>query len=158
MKKTIFALTSVILALGIGSGSRASNPESARCTPISGTVSTNFNVIDETYTLGLYTGDLAGAVAAKILDQSVDPDGNIVLRVQHYHVTADGDTVLYAPSTAVGKQIAPGRMAVLDYPVRIVGGTGKFKGATGRMNTFGAADFNLGETTLRYQGKVCYRK
>ena len=40
----------------------------------------------------------------------------------------------------------------------INGGTGKFKGATGKTNIIGEADFNTGEIALRYAGQVCFAK
>jgi hypothetical protein len=38
----------------------------------------------------------------------------------------------------------------------IVGGSGKFKGATGYIDYFGMADFNRAILVLRYRGEVCY--
>ena len=58
-------------------------------------------------------------------------------------------------ATAKAAQVSPTRFAVLDYPVHITGGTGKFDGATGDLNSIGELDFNSG-VSLRYFGKVCY--
>src|SRR4051794_12544135 len=60
------------------------------CTPVGGSVMTNF--IDQATTLGNATGDLAGAVFARL--QGVVPGANdtAVFTVQHHWVTAAGDT------------------------------------------------------------------
>jgi hypothetical protein len=159
MKKRIYvaALAAVSASLLAGATAPARAGGAARCVPVGGTISTNFGVIDEATTLGTYTGDLAGAVSARILEQAPGPNGTVLVKVQHFHVTATGDTVLYEPATMTGKEVAPGRVAVLDYPVRISGGTGRFEGATGKLNAIGEADFNLGQASMRYSGTVCYR-
>lgn len=157
MKRTFLALTLPLVAIALHSAQADVSPDK-NCVPVGGTVSTNFGVIDDATTLGLYTGDLAGAVSARILSQAPGPNGTVILTVQHYSVTESGDTILYAPATLTGKEIAPGRLAVLDYPVRIIGGTGKYDGATGSVNAIGVGDFGLGQASMRYTGKVCFKK
>lgn len=51
----------------------------------------------------------------------------------------------------------PNVVAVLwgNYSSDILGGTGKFANATGRINYFGIADFKELTLVLRYKGKVC---
>ena len=41
--------------------------------------------------------------------------------------------------------------------VDIIGGTGRFEGATGTIFALGAADMKLGQITLRYAGTVCFK-
>ena len=85
-----------------------------------------------------------------------DSDGNFL--VQHYWVTAAGETILL--KQAVLKPVAtsdPAVVAVLwgNYSSDILGGTGKFAHATGRIDYFGIADFKQGTLVLRYRGRVC---
>lgn len=51
----------------------------------------------------------------------------------------------------------PGVVPVLwgNYTFEILGGTGKFKNATGKLEYFGIADFNQNTLVLRYRSKVC---
>jgi hypothetical protein len=93
-------------------------------------------------------------VAAQILNVSSGPNNTTVFRVQHHFVTDTGDTTTLDPATAT--QVAPGFYAILDYPLHITGGTGKYAGATGDINNIGAVDFGAGHTVFRYTGQVCF--
>jgi hypothetical protein len=104
------------------------------CAPIGGTILTNLAVIDASTTLGTATGDLKGAVAARIVGVSSGLGGTTLLSVQHHFVTESGDTINVAVATATVVQVAPGLLAVVSYPVKIIGGTGRFSGATGSFN------------------------
>jgi hypothetical protein len=128
------------------------------CTPIGGTVMTNLGVVDQSTTLGVVDGDLKGAVAATILNVAPGSGGTTIFTVQHHFVTQAGDTILVDPATATTKEVVPGSglYAVLNYPVHINGGTGRFAGATGDFNNIGAADLNTGRTVFRYSGQVCF--
>lgn len=121
---------------------------------VSGMLMTNF--IGPTNTLGVATGDLRGAVAAEL--QEFDPvTGRGV--VLHRWVTEAGDQLIFAPlefkATPAAGDPALGLFHVY-YPEApaIVGGTGKFEGATGRMTSVGAADFVKGQTVFRYSGTI----
>jgi hypothetical protein len=129
-----------------------------RCTPLGGTVMTNLGVVDQSTTLGVVDGDLKGAVAATILNVAPGSGGTTVFTVQHHFVTQAGDTILVDQATATTKEVLPGSglYAVLNYPVHIKGGTGRFAGATGDFNNIGAADLNTGRTVFRYSGQVCF--
>jgi hypothetical protein len=86
------------------------------------------------------SGDLQGSIAATIKGQ--DSEGNYL--VQHYWVTSAGETILL--KQAVLKPVAtsdPNVVAVLwgNYSSDILGGTGKFANATGKIDYFGIADF-----------------
>jgi len=134
-----------------------SNPDRT-CVPVGGTIITNLGALapDEPHTtLGPTTGDLAGAVAATVRSGPDPSKGAFLFTVQHHWVTTSGDAIHFDLATAKAAQVSPTRFAVLDYPVHITGGTGKFDGATGDLNSIGELDFNAG-VSLRYFGKVCY--
>ena len=129
------------------------------CRPIGGTVMTNLGVVNESTTLGVVDGDLKGAVAATILNVAPGSDATTtIFTVQHHFVTQAGDTILVDQATATTKEVVPGSglYAILNYPVHIKGGTGKFAGATGDFNNIGAADLSSGRTVFRYSGQVCF--
>jgi hypothetical protein len=125
------------------------------CQVVGGTLLTNIGAIGGVTNLGPVSGDLQGSLAATVKGQ--DNDGNFL--VQHYWVTSSGETILL--KLAVLKPVAtsdPNVVAVLwgNYSSDIVGGTGKFKNATGKIDYFGIADFKERTLVLRYRGKVCY--
>ncbi|HVH85726.1 MAG TPA: hypothetical protein VM912_03325 [Terriglobales bacterium] len=130
------------------------------CTSIGGTVMTNLGAVDNFTTLGVAHGGLEGAVAATIISVVPGPRDTILFTVQHHFVTQDGDNILVDPATATTKLVAPGLYAILDYPVQIKGGTGKFAGAKGEFNNIGAVELNsdgvTGKTVFRYSGHVCF--
>jgi hypothetical protein len=139
-------------------GQPQSEQSSAHCTPVGGTVMTNLGVVDQSTTLGVVDGDLKGAVAATILNVAPGSGGTTVFTVQHHFVTQAGDTILVDQATATTKEVLPGSglFAILNYPVHIKGGSGKFAGATGDFNNIGAADLGTGRTVFRYSGQVCF--
>ena len=125
------------------------------CQVVGGTLLTNIGAIEGVTNLGPVSGDLQGSLAATVKGQ--DNDGNFL--IQHYWVTSSGETILL--KLAVLKPVAtsdPNVVAVLwgNYSSDIVGGTGKFKNATGKIDYFGIADFKERTLVLRYRGKVCY--
>ena len=130
---------------------RATDP----CTPVSGSVMTNF--LNQTTTLGTATGDLEGAVSASLLGVVPGANDTVVFTVQHHWTTTAGDSVRAALAEATATMIAPGLYAVLSYPVTITGGTGRFEGATGTLSNIGAVDLGTGRTIFRYQGSVCFK-
>ena len=129
------------------------------CVPVGGTVMSNF--ITQTRTLGTATGDLSGAVSADLLGVTPGAEGTLEFSVEHHWVTEGGDRVDTAlPLTAVTKEISPGVFAVVSYEVRIQGGTGKYAGAVGTLQTLGEiyynpADLDASRTVFRYSGSVC---
>ena len=154
------ATVASVLLLFLGNSGVAQNSNAQpHCKPISGTVMTNLGVVDQSTTLGVVEGDLKGAVAASILNVAAGQGGTVVFSVQHHFVTESGDNILVDPASATTKEVAPGLFAVLNYPVHIKGGTGKFLGATGDFNNIGAAELNAdgtGRTVFRYSGQVCF--
>jgi hypothetical protein len=125
------------------------------CEAVGGALMTNIGAIEGVTNLGPVSGDLQGSVAATIKGQ--DSNGNFL--VQHYWVTSAGETIRL--KQAVLKPVAtsdPDVVAVLwgNYSSDILGGTGKFAHATGRIEYFGIADFKESTLVLRYRGRVCH--
>ena len=122
---------------------------------VGGSISTNLGVIDANTTLGTATGDLRGALAAKIVGIS-QVGNNTVFSVQHHWVLESGETLVIDPATATSTQVAPGLFAITDYSLHISNGTGKFAGATGDLHLIGEVNLNTGQTVFRYTGQVCF--
>lgn len=129
-----------------------------RCAPIGGSILTNLGIVDANTSLGTATGDLKGAVVARILEVAPGENGTTVFTVQHHFVTETGDTIAVDNAQATAVMVAPGLFAVVSYPVTIVGGTGRFHGATGDFENIGEVDLTSGHTVFRYHGSVCLRK
>jgi hypothetical protein len=143
-----------------GRGPAAPHPQSEpldrHCTPVGGTVMTNFGAIDQNTTMGTATGDLRGAVSGTLLGAPQPGAGNtLVFQVQHHWVTESGDTLSFDPATATTVPLSQTLFAVVTYPLHLTGGTGKFVGATGDLNTIGEVDLVKG-TVFRYSGQVCF--
>jgi len=126
------------------------------CVPVGGALMTNIGAIAGVTNLGPVSGDLAGSVAATILGQN----SNGTYNVQHYWVTAAGETITLkvAVLTPTYPTSNPAIVAVPwgNYRSYISGGTGKFANATGYLDYFGMADFTQNTLVLRYRGQVCY--
>ena len=136
----------------------SSSGDERHCVPVGGMVMTNFGAIDQATTLGYATGDLKGAVGATLLgNPQPGPGGTFIFRVQHHWVTESGDAINVDPAIATTVPIPNSStlFAVVTYPIRITGGTGKFAGATGNLTNIGEADLVKG-TVFRYSGQVCF--
>jgi hypothetical protein len=134
----------------------AAESDSSHCVPVSGALMTNIGAIAGVTNLGPASGDLAGSLAATILGKN----SNGTYNVQHYWVTAAGETITLkrAVLTPTYPTNDTGIVAVPwgNYRSYIAGGTGKFEGATGYLDYFGMADFYQNTLVLRYRGQVCY--
>jgi hypothetical protein len=150
--KTPVGIPLLLLAFVMGNSAFG---DSKHCVSTSGSIITNFAVVDANTTLGTATGDLKGAVAATVQNITSNPDGTVSFHVQHHWVTEAGDTINVDPAVAVTMPLSQTLFAIIKYPVHISGGTGKFAGATGDLNSIGEADLAAG-TVFRYSGKVCY--
>lgn len=126
-----------------------------QCSSIGGTMATNLAVIGKSTTMGTATGDLKGAVAATILSVTQNSDGTASFTVQHHFVSESGDTIKFAKATAVTMPLSATRFAIIDYPVHISGGTGKYANATADLDSIGEVDLASGQTVFRYTGKLC---
>lgn len=130
--------------------------QSSACVPVSGALMTNIGTIAGVTNLGPVSGDLAGSVAATILGKNSNGSFN----VQHYWVTAGGETITLkvAVLTPTYPTNDTGIVAVPwgNYRSNVTGGTGKFSHATGYLDYFGMADFHQGTLVLRYRGQICH--
>ena len=142
------------------------------CKEVSGGIVTNFltesgNVNGQSFVLttqGTATGDLAGGLGVYIF--SFTPMGTTaVAKVHHRWVTEAGDTIFAQDATATAYQVGPfsGIYAVGggSYTVNIIGGTGRFAGATGEISLIGVLDTSQHDPSqwkvvLRYQGTICF--
>ena len=132
--------------------------ESSACVHVGGALMTNIGTIAGVTNLGPVSGDLAGSVAATILGKNSNGSFN----VQHYWVTAAGETITFKvavltptfPTTDTAVVAVPWG----NYRSNITGGTGKFSHATGYLDYFGIADFGQGTLVLRYRGQVCHAR
>jgi hypothetical protein len=143
-----------------GHPAAAAHPQSIssqpHCAPVGGTIMTNFGAIDQNTTMGTATGDLRGAVSGTLLGAPQSGTGNtLVFHVQHHWVTESGDTLSFDPAIATTVPLSQTLLAVVTYPLRLTGGTGRFAGATGDMNAIGEVDLVKG-TVFRYSGQVCF--
>jgi len=130
--------------------------DSKNCIHVGGSIITNFGAIDPNTTLGPATGDLRGAVAATLLTApQPGPNGTVLFNVQHHWVTESGDNIYFDHAVATTIPVSQTRFAIVSYPTHIVGGTGRFAGATGDLTNIGEADLQAG-TALRYFGQVCF--
>ena len=152
-------LTAAICLIATSAAAQSPNAQ-PHCVPVGGTVMSNF--ITQTRTLGTATGDISGAVSADLLEVTPGADGTLEFKVEHHWVTDSGDRVDTAvPLTAVTKAVAPGLFAVVSYPVEIQGGTGRYAGASGTLQTIGEVyfdplDLDASRTIFRYSGQVCF--
>lgn len=127
------------------------------CENVGGMLMTNIGAIAGVTNLGPVTGDLQGSVAATIKGQ--DSKGNFL--VQHYWVTSSGETITLKEAVLTPVATSDSNVvAVLwgNYSSDILGGTGKFKNASGRLEYLGIADFKELTLVLRYRGWVCHSK
>jgi hypothetical protein len=127
------------------------------CHPVGGMLMTNFGAVDANTTLGYATGDLKGSVAATVLNVAPGPGGTVVFTVQHHWVTESGDNIFTDQARAVTQPLSQTLFAVISYPVHVTGGTGKFAGVTGDLQSIGEADLSAG-TVFRYTGKLCSKE
>ena len=129
---------------------------SSACVAVGGVLMTNIGTIAGVTNLGPVSGDLAGSVAATILGKN----SNGTYNVQHYWVTAAGDTITLKKAVLIPTYPTndPNIVAVPwgNYRSYVTGGTGKFNHATGYLDYFGIADFNQGTLVLRYRGQICH--
>jgi len=165
---TLFASLAVLLSAFLASsGSRPAanaqpHPDQSdrHCKSVGGSIITNFGGVDANTTLGPATGDLRGAVAASLLTPPqpgpmVGTFQTILFNVQHHWVTESGDNIYFDHAVATTVPLSQTRFAFISYPTHIIGGTGKFAGATGDLTNIGEADLQAG-IALRYSGQVCF--
>ncbi len=163
MQITVFvSLPVLLLGLAAASGGHTALPTPSgsglgdrHCVPVGGSIITNLGVVDANTTLGTATGDLRGALAARIINIA-QVGNNTVFTVQHHWVTESGETLIIDQTDATSVQVAQGLFAITHYAPHISNGTGKFAGATGDLNLIGEVNLNAGQTVFRYTGQVCF--
>lgn len=148
------SILAAMVFLVAGAAAQKSNNRQ-HCQTVGGMLMTNLGAVDASTTMGPVTGDLKGAVSGTILSTEVNGN-NLIFHVQHHWVTDSGDSPAFDPATATTTPVASGLYAVITYPVHLNGGTGKFAGATGDLNSIGEVDLNSGQLVLRYSGRVCF--
>src|SRR5947209_19323802 len=116
--------------------------QTATCHSVGETASTNF--LTSTTTAGTSTGDLKGAIGVTVLSITPGLNGSLVLHNQHFWVLDTGDMVFLQDSdaTAYPTPIAGFDAAIYVDGIKVVGGTGRYAGATGKLTSEGAADLN----------------
>lgn len=146
-----------ILLLLLATASALFAQDGSHCHAVGGGITTNF--VDAKDTLGISSGDLAGGLGVSVLGQSTGPNGSIILHVHHHWVTETGETLsfndAYAtlfPTPVTGFYAA----SYLDGVEMNANGTGRFKGATGKIYAWGGVDLNKNQLVLRYEGSVCF--
>ena len=123
-----------------------------------GTNRENFSAV----ILGTATGDLRGGVVIYVLP----PTSTMPIRVHGNWVTESGVTIYTAeadatPGAPITGSLTDGTMfnvsaAIYKDGLKITGGTGRFKGASGKLKLlFGAGDSVNGQFIFRYQGTIC---
>jgi hypothetical protein len=133
--------------------------DASHCRDVAGGILTNF--IDSTDTLGTSTGDLAGGLGVSVLGQSAGANGSIILHVHHHWVTQTGETLSFNDAYLT---VFPTPVTGFDAASYLEGiemnenGTGRFKGATGKIYAWGAVDLNRKQLTLRYEGELCFAR
>lgn len=153
-RRMLFTILAIGLTVGFSSSLRAESDKD--CQHVGGVISTNF--LDPSTTFGTATGDLGGAVGVSILSLRQNGDGTLTFHNQHHWVTISGDTVFIADEEATGFPTGIQGFFAVSYGkgVSVIGGTGRFADATGRLLAFGAVDTGKGQVVLRYEGQVCF--
>ena len=142
-------LMAALAASASGFSARPGAAANGHCQPVGGSVFTDF--VDPTDAVGPVSGDLAGAVSVQILAIN----GN-VYHIRKHFVTTSGDTMTVADTDFTTYPTSVSGLAAATEPMTITGGTGRFDGATGSVNFFGAINGD-GEVTLRYSGTICFK-
>ena len=139
-----------VLALMAGFSSQA---QTGNCGKVGGSMLTQF--VDEQTGQYQLSGDLQGSGRGIILEQKQDK-ATTTVKLEHTFVTSGGD--LLQTKGDVGTFIgAKDQKTFASITFKIVGGTGRYIGASGTLESIGAADFASGQGVLRYSGSICIK-
>jgi hypothetical protein len=103
---------------------------------------------------GTATGDFAGTFHADYSNIRQPPGGPIKMDATHAITTPEGllvtsDEILLIPQDEPGVVQANSRL-------HIVGETGQFEGATGRLHTSGTVNLDTLEGAIGFKGRICF--
>lgn len=105
---------------------------------------------------GTISGDLNGAISVVVGEggpAGADGHGALHYSLAHTITTADG-SIFTQDEGAFGAIGAP-TLYKANVRYTIVGGTGRYAGASGMLRSHGFVDFGAGRITLRIAGRVC---
>lgn len=93
-----------------------------------------------------------------VLKITAEPNGTTVLHVHPQWVPETGNTLQFddAYVTLFPSRVPGLNAATFLKGAKLLGGTGRFEGATGTIFAFGAVDLNRQEITLRDHGQICF--
>jgi hypothetical protein len=145
MRKTLLVLTFLSITSHVF----------AECQDVGGAILTSF--LSQSTTLGAATGDLRGGLGVDILSISSGPNGTTIFHNHHHWVTESGDTIFFADADATAFPTDIRGLFATSYTngVAIIGGTGRFAGASGTLQIFGAVNLSQEQIILHYHGDVC---
>ena len=134
-------------------GNRPDRDEgSSGCQNVSGTDVAQFT--SPTTATGTLSGDLTGTFDAVIDEIRPGDDGSLHL-VAHRTITLEGGTITTSDHGVLSPVESPLYRANGHY--LILGGTGIYEGATGRIDIHGDVDLGSGAVNLTYHGHVCVK-
>lgn len=97
---------------------------------------------------GTFTGDMEGTMTFEITDVAQPGGGATFLRFTHTFATAHGSFF----TSDIGVLTPSGQF---NERMTIVGGTGIFQGAAGRITSHGYIDMGTGTGEVTYRGRIC---
>jgi len=97
---------------------------------------------------GTFTGDMEGTMAFQITEAEQASAGATFLRFEHTFTTANGSF----STSDIGVLTPSGQF---NERMTIVGGTGIFAGASGRITSHGYIDMATGTGEVTYRGRIC---
>jgi hypothetical protein len=97
---------------------------------------------------GTFTGDMEGTMTFQITEVEQPGNGATFLQFNHTFTTADGSF----STSDIGVLTPSGQF---NERMTIVGGTGVYEGASGRITSHGYIDMCTGTGEVTYRGRIC---
>jgi hypothetical protein len=132
----------------------AASRAAADCENVSTTAEVYFT--SPTTGTGTISGDLNGVISVVVGEgapSGADGHGALHYSLAHTITTTDG-SIFTQDEGAFGAIGAP-TLYKANVRYTIVGGTGRYAGATGMLRSHGFVDFGAGRISLRIAGRVC---